>query len=186
MLLFVGWPLVGIVAGILILDIGGQGLHVLNQRIIHDIDAAACNRLNSIYMTFHFPGGALGSAVASFVWTGAGWTGVCLTGLGVTAFALVLWVLTAPWQRGGGGRLTAAGRARGGTGRGRALLLRVWQPVALHVDQQHAQSDDGCAVQPFRRAWKANARPRAAPVVTPDRRPPRHGSVAVEAAHPRR
>ncbi|MBQ1094361.1 hypothetical protein [Streptomyces sp. B93] len=43
---------------------------------------------------FYFLGGALGSAVASFVWTWAGWTGVCLTGLGVTAFALVLWALT--------------------------------------------------------------------------------------------
>lgn len=93
-LLFAGRTLAGIVAGILILDIGVQGLHVLNQRIIYDIDAVARNRLNSIYMTFYFLGGALGSAVASFVWTWAGWTGVCLTGLGVTVFAVALWAFT--------------------------------------------------------------------------------------------
>ncbi|MDN3027567.1 MFS transporter [Streptomyces sp. S.PB5] len=93
-LLFSARTLVGIVAGIVILDIGVQGLHVLNQRIIYDIDAAARNRLNSICMTFYFLGGALGSAMASFVWTWAGWTCVCLTGLGVTAFAVVLRAFT--------------------------------------------------------------------------------------------
>ncbi|POX48325.1 hypothetical protein [Streptomyces sp. Ru72] len=84
----------GILAGVLILDIGVQGLHVLNQRVIYDVDAAARNRVNSVYMTFCFVGGALGSAVASFMWSQAGWTGICLTGLGVTALASLLWACT--------------------------------------------------------------------------------------------
>ncbi|MFJ8364226.1 MFS transporter [Streptomyces sp. NPDC093984] len=93
-LLFAGQSLGGVIAGVLVLDIGVQGLHVLNQRVIYDVDAAARNRVNSIYMTFYFAGGALGSAVASFMWSRAGWTGVCLTGLAVTALAALLWART--------------------------------------------------------------------------------------------
>ncbi|KOV76396.1 MULTISPECIES: MFS transporter [unclassified Streptomyces] len=93
-LLVAGNTLGGIIAGVLILDIGVQGLHVLNQRVIYDVDAAARNRVNSVYMTFYFLGGALGSALASFVWPRAGWTGICLTGLGVTALATALWART--------------------------------------------------------------------------------------------
>ncbi|MET8563132.1 hypothetical protein ABZV75_22000 [Streptomyces flaveolus] len=50
-LLVAGNTLGGIIAGALILDIGVQGLHVLDQRVIYDVDAAARNRVNSVYMT---------------------------------------------------------------------------------------------------------------------------------------
>ncbi|WP_330342167.1 MFS transporter [Streptomyces sp. NBC_00557] len=93
-LLPAGDTLGGMIAGVLILDIGVQGLHVLNQRVIYDVDAEARNRVNSIYMTFDFVGGALGSAVASLMWAQAGWPGVCLTGLGITALASLLWICT--------------------------------------------------------------------------------------------
>jgi predicted MFS family arabinose efflux permease len=93
-LLVAGRTLGGIVAGVLVLDIGVQGLHVLNQRVIYDVDESARNRVNSIYMAFYFVGGALGSAAASFMWSKAGWSGICLTGLGVTALASLLWART--------------------------------------------------------------------------------------------
>ncbi|MGQ5635752.1 MULTISPECIES: MFS transporter [unclassified Streptomyces] len=93
-LLTAGDTLGGMIAGVLILDVGVQGLHVLNQRVVHDADAAVRNRVNSVYMTFYFAGGALGSAVASLVWAQAGWGGVCVTGLGVTALAFLLWART--------------------------------------------------------------------------------------------
>ncbi|MEU3985577.1 MFS transporter [Streptomyces sp. NPDC026672] len=86
--------LAGFMAGVLLLDIGVQALHVLNQRVVYDVDPAARNRVNSVYMTFYFVGGALGSAVAPVMWTRAGWTGVCLTGLGTVALAALLWVCT--------------------------------------------------------------------------------------------
>ncbi|MEV5177525.1 MFS transporter, partial [Streptomyces flaveolus] len=93
-LLLAGNTLGGVIAGVLILDIGVQGLHVLNQRVIYDVDAASRNRVNSIYMTFYFIGGAIGSAGASLMWAQAGWVGICLTGLAVTALAAVLWAAT--------------------------------------------------------------------------------------------
>ncbi|WP_433446684.1 MFS transporter [Streptomyces sp. CA-142005] len=93
-LLVAGRTLGGIIAGVLVLDIGVQGLHVLNQRVIYDVEESARNRVNSIYMAFYFVGGALGSAAASFMWSQAGWSGICLTGLGVTALASLLWART--------------------------------------------------------------------------------------------
>ncbi|MFJ8158918.1 MFS transporter [Streptomyces sp. NPDC094468] len=93
-LLVAGSTLSGIVVGVLILDIGVQGLHVLNQRIIYDAGATARNRVNSIYMTLYFTGGTLGSAAASLVWQQFGWAGVCLTGLGITALAALWWACT--------------------------------------------------------------------------------------------
>ncbi|MFQ3556599.1 hypothetical protein QZN11_07290 [Streptomyces gramineus] len=93
-LLVAGNTLSGMVVGVLILDIGVQGLHVLNQRIIYDTAATARNRVNSIYMTFYFTGGTLGSATASLLSPYLGWAGVCLTGLGITALAALLWAGT--------------------------------------------------------------------------------------------
>ncbi|SDO93060.1 MFS transporter [Actinacidiphila guanduensis] len=89
-----GSNLAGFIIGVLLLDIGVQGLHVLNQRIIYEVDPAARNRVNSIYMTFYFVGGALGSAAASVAWSHAGWRGVCLAGLASTLLAALLWTLT--------------------------------------------------------------------------------------------
>ncbi|GAB4083340.1 MFS transporter [Modestobacter muralis] len=83
------------VVGIVVLDIGVQGLHVLNQRTIYELEPAARTRVNSVYMTFYFLGGSLGSAAGSLAWERAGWTGVCVTGLVISALAVVLWTATA-------------------------------------------------------------------------------------------
>jgi predicted MFS family arabinose efflux permease len=95
--------LAAFVAGTLLLDVGVQALHVLNQRTIYEVEPGARNRVNSVYMTFYFFGGAAGSAAASTVQTHAGWTGVCVCGLTVTALAALLWAAT-----------TAAGSGRSG------------------------------------------------------------------------
>src|SRR6202008_666627 len=50
-----------VIIGTLVLDVEVQGLHVLNQRTILDLDAAARSRLNSVYLIFYFMGGAAGS-----------------------------------------------------------------------------------------------------------------------------
>ncbi|WP_433555519.1 MFS transporter [Pseudonocardia xinjiangensis] len=93
--------LAAVVVGTLVLGIGVQGLHVLNQRNLYDLPGAARNRANSVYMTFYFVGGALGSAAATLAWDDAGWTGVWLTGLVIAALAALVWLVT-----------TVAGRTR--------------------------------------------------------------------------
>jgi predicted MFS family arabinose efflux permease len=57
--------LIALIGGILILDVGVQGVHITNQSIIYSLRADARSRINSAYMTTYFVGGAAGSAVAA-------------------------------------------------------------------------------------------------------------------------
>jgi predicted MFS family arabinose efflux permease len=63
--------LVLLIVGILLLDIGTQGIQVTNQSIIYRLAPAARSRVNSAYMVCYFAGGALGSATASICLLGA-------------------------------------------------------------------------------------------------------------------
>jgi predicted MFS family arabinose efflux permease len=64
-----------VVAGIL-LDLGVQANLVIGQREIFQLDESIRNRLNAVYMTTFFLGGALGSALTSPVLEIASWRGV--------------------------------------------------------------------------------------------------------------
>jgi predicted MFS family arabinose efflux permease len=80
--------LIALIGGILILDVGVQGVHITNQSIIYSLRADARSRINSAYMTTYFVGGAAGSAVAGVTYAAAGWIGVCGLGI-VLAVAMV-------------------------------------------------------------------------------------------------
>jgi predicted MFS family arabinose efflux permease len=81
-----GQHLLGLVAGVLLLDFGVQSAHISNQARIYSLPAEMHNRLNSVYMVAFFVGGAAGSALGTYGWTRWGWDGVCTAGAG---FALV-------------------------------------------------------------------------------------------------
>ncbi|WP_369804623.1 MFS transporter [Cupriavidus sp. YR651] len=75
------------------LDFAVQMNMVLGQRAIYALDAASRARLNALYMTAIFAGGAAGSAMASGLYARLGWHGVALTGsalaiLSLTALAM--------------------------------------------------------------------------------------------------
>jgi len=80
------------IVGILVLDVGVQGLQVTNQSIIYRLAPDARSRINSAYMVCYFIGGALGSAGGSWCYAHHGWTGVGVLGgaLGVIAVVLAL------------------------------------------------------------------------------------------------
>jgi predicted MFS family arabinose efflux permease len=82
--------LAALVAGIVLLDLAVQGVHVTNQGLIYRLHAAARNRLTSAYMTVYFIGGALGSFVSGLAFDDGGWTGVCLAGAAFSGAALLL------------------------------------------------------------------------------------------------
>ncbi|RKN38996.1 MFS transporter [Streptomyces hoynatensis] len=89
-------------AGIVLLDLGAQALHITNQSEIYRLAPAARSRLTSAYMTAYFLAGAVASALSSLAWTHLGWGGVCLVGGAFGAGATVLWALSsrrAPRQR---------------------------------------------------------------------------------------
>ncbi|WP_427025782.1 MFS transporter [Aureimonas ureilytica] len=82
-----------VVAGILV-DLGVQANLVIGQREIFQLDAAIRNRLNAVYMTTFFLGGALGSSLTSPILERFGWQGVAALGGFFPALAL-LYFLTA-------------------------------------------------------------------------------------------
>ncbi|HEX7839449.1 MAG TPA: MFS transporter, partial [Kofleriaceae bacterium] len=81
--------LVGIGAGILLLDAGAQANLVANQTVIYGLAPAERSRINAIYMVSSFLGGALGTAVAAQVWQHGGWLAVCGTGGGFAVLAML-------------------------------------------------------------------------------------------------
>jgi predicted MFS family arabinose efflux permease len=77
---FTGRTLVGLVAGVILLDLGVQAGHVANQTRIYALIPEARSRLNTVYMVTYFLGGALGSALGAYGWSVWGWNGVCAAG----------------------------------------------------------------------------------------------------------
>jgi len=78
------------VAGVL-LDLAVQSHQVLSQREIYGLRADARARINTVYMTTVFIGGAAASAVAGVVDETAGWTGVTLLAAGLALVGFAIW-----------------------------------------------------------------------------------------------
>ena len=72
--------LVALLVGIVVLDIGTQGMQITNQAVIYSLRPDARSRLNSAYMVCYFLGGALGSLLSGMVFAQAGWGGICVLG----------------------------------------------------------------------------------------------------------
>jgi predicted MFS family arabinose efflux permease len=81
------------IIGILVLDVGVQGLQVTNQSMIYRLAPEARSRVTSAYMVCYFAGGAIGSALGGSLYDSHGWAGVSLLGAGIgivaTAAALI-------------------------------------------------------------------------------------------------
>lgn len=76
------WGVLGLVVTGIALDFAAQMNMVLGQREIYALHAASRNRLNALYMTSIFVGGAIGSALASVLYEHGGWplvAGVAMT-----------------------------------------------------------------------------------------------------------
>lgn len=85
-----GVHLAGLIAGVLLLDLGMQGTHVANQTRIYAILPEARSRLNMLYMSFYFLAGSMGSIAGSKAWQASGWTGVCRLGAAATILAALV------------------------------------------------------------------------------------------------
>ena len=85
---------VGIVLGVLLIDIGMQCIQLSNQTSIFELCPAASNRVNTIFMTTYFAGGSLGTLLAGSCWELAGWWGVTAAGVSLVTVSLALTVFT--------------------------------------------------------------------------------------------
>ena len=79
----------GIIAGVLLIDIGMQCIQLSNQTSIFELCPSASNRVNTIFMTTYFAGGSLGTLLAGTCWEVGGWTGVTWAGVGLTVLSLL-------------------------------------------------------------------------------------------------
>ncbi|MDN5519560.1 MFS transporter [Pseudomonas sp.] len=90
-----GYSVIGLGLTGVLLDFAVQMNMVIGQREVYALDPASRGRLNAVYMTSIFLGGALGAAVASALFSQFGWHGVALVGAGLPGVALVVFLLKA-------------------------------------------------------------------------------------------
>jgi predicted MFS family arabinose efflux permease len=90
-----GGHLGGLVAGVLLLDVGVQANQVSNLARVHALDPAARSRLNTVYMVVYFAGGATGTWSGARAWAAWGWPGVCAAGGAFAAAGLLAWAAEA-------------------------------------------------------------------------------------------
>jgi predicted MFS family arabinose efflux permease len=83
-----------LIAGIAVLDLGVQGIHISNQSAIYALAPEARSRLTTAYMVAYFLGGAALSALTSSLYGSAGWSGVCVLGAATALLALAVWAVT--------------------------------------------------------------------------------------------
>jgi predicted MFS family arabinose efflux permease len=91
---FSGSSIVGIIIGIVCIDIGIQGVHISNQTRVYSLLPEARNRLNTVFMSFSFLGTAAGSAYGLFLWKLGGWHAVTIGCAVLALLALLVYGLT--------------------------------------------------------------------------------------------
>lgn len=62
-----------IIVAVLLLDVGVQATQLINIATIYTLDQTANSRINTIYMTSYFIGGALGTFIGVQCWKSGGW-----------------------------------------------------------------------------------------------------------------
>ena len=75
---FTGSQLYLFIAGIILIDIGQQAIHVTNQTRIYALLPEARNRLNTVFMSFSFIGASCGSAIGLWLWDKGHWPLFCM------------------------------------------------------------------------------------------------------------
>lgn len=86
---FAGNTYWGLIIGVILIDLGVQSSHIMNQTNYFLLKTNAVNRLNTVYMVSYFIGGSLGTFFASLAWQYAQWEGVCLVGITMGLLALI-------------------------------------------------------------------------------------------------
>ncbi|WP_313000321.1 MFS transporter [Chryseobacterium gleum] len=90
---FAGETYWGLIVGVILVDLGVQSSHIMNQTNYFLLKSNAVNRLNTVYMVSYFIGGSLGTWLASIAWQKAQWGGVCFVGTTFGVLGLIAHIL---------------------------------------------------------------------------------------------
>lgn len=85
---------IGIIIGIVLIDVGIQSVHISNQTRVYSLLPEARNRLNTVFMSFSFLGTAAGSAYGLLLWKLGGWHAVTIGCAVLALFSLLVYGLT--------------------------------------------------------------------------------------------
>jgi predicted MFS family arabinose efflux permease len=91
--------LVALIVGIVVLDLGCQGIHISNQSEIYKLAPRARSRVNAAYMTCYFIGGTLGSVGSALCYGAGGWPAVCALGAGTGGLTFLIALTERRYQR---------------------------------------------------------------------------------------
>jgi predicted MFS family arabinose efflux permease len=91
-----------LVLGVIVLDIGVQAGLVSNQTRAFAVDPKAQGRINSLYMTATFFGGAVGTVVSGWLMAHYGWTGIVFFGIALGVVGAAVHFVGAPRRAGAG------------------------------------------------------------------------------------
>ncbi|ASU36422.1 MFS transporter [Mucilaginibacter xinganensis] len=88
--IFSAHSIIGLIIGVIVMDMGVQATHISNQSIIFALKPEARNRINTIYMVTYFIGGSVGTFFATQLWKSYQWNGVCITGITISVITLII------------------------------------------------------------------------------------------------
>nr|WP_200977930.1 MFS transporter [Pseudomonas cichorii] len=91
------YNLIGLAVTGVVLDFCVQMNLVVGQRAVYALDAASRSRLNALYMTSIFIGGAIGSSVASVLFDHGGWVWISVVGTALPLIALLVFLRDSRW-----------------------------------------------------------------------------------------
>jgi predicted MFS family arabinose efflux permease len=94
-----GYRLVGLIIGVILLDLGAQGNLVACQTRVYSLLEGARSRLNTVFMFSYFLGGSLGSLLGTLGWSIARWNGVCMAAILMLVAAFIVYFINSPEAR---------------------------------------------------------------------------------------
>jgi len=93
-----GWvfstSIVAIVIVAAVISVVVQGISVLTQTRLFNLSQGERSRLNTVFVVNNFIFGAVGSALASLLWSLGGWAYVMMATIAVCAAAFIIWMIS--------------------------------------------------------------------------------------------
>ena len=86
--------IVAIVIVAAVLSVAVQGVSVLTQTRLFNLSQGERSRLNTVFVVNNFIFGAVGSALASLLWSLGGWSYVMMAASAVSVSALIVWLFS--------------------------------------------------------------------------------------------